>query len=524
MKTALVFAFVALFALASPAAAEPQRGGVLQMIIQPEPPTLISAFTTAGVVGVVSTKMLEGLLSYDLDMNPKPALAEAWKLSPDGRTISFNLRHGVRWHDGKDFTAADVKFSLEEVWKKLHSRGRTTFANVTSVDTPDPYTVILHLSEPNPSMFSAFSSYESQVLPKHIYEGTDILNNPANNAPVGTGPFKFGRWQKGNFIELERNPDYWDQGKPFLNKLVLRIIPDASARAAAMEAGEVQLAGFSPVPLNDVQRLSSQPAIAVETKGYEAFAPMFLFEFNLRRKPFDDKRVRQALAHAIDRDFIANRIWFGFAKAATGPVPSVLPKFYTSNVHLYPYDPKKAEQLLDAAGYKRGPDGKRFKFVHDYLPYGSDYQRTAEYVKQALGRIGVEVELRAQDFGAFVKRVYTDNDFDMTSNYFYCLPDPTLGVQRIYWSKSIQKGVAFGNAAGYADPEMDKVLERIQVENDATKRLELIHRLQQIAAEDLPVLDVLELRFFTLFNKTVQSHTTTSDGMYASFANVWLKP
>jgi len=514
--------FISLAAIPT-LAQEPTKGGTLTMVVQPEPPTLLSAINSAAPIGVVSTKILEGLLTYDFDMNPRPALAETWKVSPDGKTITFNLRQGVKWHDGKDFTSADVQFSVMKVWKELHPRGRSTFAKVTAVETPSPSVAIFKLAEPSPPLMVALNGYEGQILPRHLYEGTDIAQNPWNNKPIGTGPFVFKEWQKGNFIQLDRNPAYWDKGKPYLDRIVVRIIPDASARAAAFETGEVLLGGFSPVPLNDVKRLEATGKFEIETRGYEYFAPMFLMEFNLANTYLKDKRVRQAIAHAIDRDVVVKTIWFGFGKPAVSAVPSVLTQFHDPSVAKYPFDPKKAEQLLDEAGFKRGAGGKRFKLIHDFLPYGNDYQRTAEYVKQALGKVGIDVEIRSQDTAAFLKRVYTDNDFDLTINFLYAMPDPTIGVQRIYWSKNIKKGVPFSNASGYSNPEMDKVIERAQVEHDRKKRRELLNRMQQIAADDLPVLDLFEVRFFTLASKRVQNYTSSADGVYSSFSSVWLK-
>jgi peptide/nickel transport system substrate-binding protein len=133
------------------------------------------------------------------------------------------------------------------------------------------------------------------------------------------------------------------------------------------------------------------------------------------------------------------------------------------------------------------------------------------------------VEIRSQDTAAFLKRVYTDVDFDLTSNFFYALPDPTIGVQRIYWTKNIKKGVPFSNASGYSNPEMDQVIESAQVEHDRRKRKDLIVRLQTLAQEDLPVLDLFEVRFFTLANRRVQDHTSSAEGVYGSFASVWLR-
>ena len=231
--------------------------------------------------------------------------------------------------------------------------------------------------------------------------------------------------------------------------------------------------------------------------------------------------MRQALSHAINRDFILENIWFGFGMKATGPVPPTLKAFYTSDVPTYAYDPKKAEQLLDEAGYKRGADGVRFKLVHDYLPFGQDFVRTAEVLKQNFKAVGIDLEIRAQDTPAFLRRVYTDNDFDMTSNTLSALPDPTLGVQRVYWSKNIVKGVPFSNGSGYNNPEMDRVLEAAQSERDPAKRRELFVTMQKIAQTDLPVLDLFVMNFVTVYNKKLKNHTMQADG-YTNFADAYL--
>ena len=188
--------------------AEPRRGGTLTAIVQPEPPTLVSALNAGAPTGVVSTNIFDGLFSYDWDMGLKPALATRWEVAADGLALTFHLRPNVRWHDGQPFTAEDVKFSLEEIWRKIHPRGRATFANVEAVETPDPLTVVLRLKQPSPVILGALNAYESQILPKHLYAGGDALANPLNLKPVGTGPFRFKEWVRGEHIILERNPDY----------------------------------------------------------------------------------------------------------------------------------------------------------------------------------------------------------------------------------------------------------------------------------------------------------------------------
>jgi peptide/nickel transport system substrate-binding protein len=505
------------------ASAQPSSGGTLTIVQGAEPAVLVSGVNTSTFIGTVSTKIHEGLLDYDFDFKPRPALAESWNVSGDGKTYTFRLRRGVSWHDGKPFTSADVKFSLEEIWKKLHPRGRTTFAKVTAVDTPDANTVVVRLSDPTPMMLTALSSYESQVLPKHVYAGKDFTTHPALNAPVGTGPFVFKEWKKGEYIRLEKNPSYWDKGKPYLDAIVVRIIPDSAARAAAIEKGEVQLGVFNPVPLSDMKRLLALPHVKAETKGYEYFAPMYMMEVNLRHEVLKDKRVRQAMLHALDRKFIADNIWFGYAKPATGPIASSSPFYTREGVPQYPHDVARANKILDDAGFKRGAGNMRFKVSLTFPPVQPEIPRTAEYIKQALGRVGIDVELQNIDLATFIRQVYAW-DFALTQNYLYLLPDPTLGVQRLYVSSNIKKGTPFANAAGYENKDVDAAFTAAQTENDFAKRKELFARAQRIIQEDLPAFNLLELTFTTLFNAKLVNHTLGADGPYGSFKDTYLQP
>ena len=520
LSNLLVLTLVAVTAVAH---AQPRPGGTLVITQGAEPAALVSGVNTSTFIGTVSTKMHEGLLDYDFDLKPRAALAESWTVSPDGKTYTFKLRRGVTWHDGKPFTSADVKYSLEEIWKKLHPRGRTTFAKVTAVDTPDANTVILRLSDATPMMLAAFSSYESQVLPKHVYEGKDYTTNPALNAPIGTGPFVFKEWKKGEYIRLEKNPNYWDKGKPYLDAIIVRIIPDSAARAAAIEKGEVQLGVFNPVPLTDVKRLTALPNVKVETKGYEYFAPMYMMEVNLRHEHLKDKRVRQAMMHALDRKFIAENIWFGFAKPATGPIASSSPFYTTQNVPQYPYDVARANKILDDAGLKRGASNMRFKTTLTFPPIQPEIPRTAEYIKQALARVGIDVELQNIDLATFIRQVY-NWEFDLTQNYLYLLPDPTLGVQRLYISGNIKKGTPFANAAGYENKDVDAAFAAATIENDLARRKELFARVQRQIAEDLPGLNLMEMTFVTLYNTKLVNHTLGADGPYGSFKETYLNP
>lgn len=498
----------------------PKRGGVLTMLMSSEPHLLTSAFETSNTVGMASTKIFDGLVRFDKNLQPTPALAESWDISPDGKRIVFTLRKGVKWHDGADFTSADVAFSMMKVWKERHSRGKSTYANVVSVEEADAHTLIVNLSNPTPYMIGAMTSYESQVIPKHIYDGTDIATNPANLNPIGTGPFKFGEWQKGSHIILERNDEYWEDGKPYLDRLILRFIADTGSRSAAFEAGEADIGFFSPVEPHEVERISSLPNLDTVTNGYEAIAAMHLMELNMRRKEFQDIRVRQAMLHAIDREFIRDNIFFGIAKVATGPLPSTSP-LYEPDTAQYPYDPALANKLLDEAGYPRGADGFRFKMTHDPTPFLAAYLVTADYVKQALAEVGIDVQVRRQDLASQIKTIYTDINFDMSGHPLNSTFDPQVGVARLFWSKNIRPGVPFSNVTPYDDPAIDAAIEQSLVEVDPVKRKEQWSVVQKLAQEKLQILYLLEARYFTIFNTSVHDHTLGADAPFSSLAGAY---
>lgn len=189
----------------------------------------------------VASKVIEPLAEQSYDGNGlAPRLATAWHGSPDGRSVTFTLRPGVTWHDGRPFSSADVAFSALEVWKKLQNLGRVVFKDLEAVDTPDATTAVLRFAKPTPfQLIQNALPALTAVVPKHVYEGSDINANPANTRLIGTGPFRFVEHRPGQFYRLERNPNYWDSGKPYLDAIVYRVLPDPGAVAAAIEANQI---------------------------------------------------------------------------------------------------------------------------------------------------------------------------------------------------------------------------------------------------------------------------------------------
>lgn len=503
------------------ALATPQRGGTLTIHQFAEPPSLLTADNSSGPTKLVSSKIVEGLLTYDFKLAPQPHLAAAWTASADKRRFTFKLRQGVKWHDGHDFTAQDVAFSIRLV-AELKPTGRIVFKDLDAIETPDAHTVSLVFSQPNPAVLMLLSGVETPMLPKHIYQETkNYVGHPANQRPIGTGPYVFKQWVRGAYLELERNPNYWDAPRPYIDRLVFRNISDLSASAAALETGSVDIGYNNPVPINDLPRLRKLPHLGVETRGYESSGDWTTLLFNLENPYLRRLEVRQAIAHSIDPAFVRKVAWYGQGKTVHTPIGESLGVYHTEDVRIYPFDLAKAAALLDVAGLKPNAAGVRFTLTVDPLPSVESFRNVAQYIRQSLAKIGVSVSVRTQEFGAYIKRVYTDREFDIAYGWLITGPDPS-GIQKYYWSRNFKKGVPFSNAPGYQSAEMDRLLENAAAEPDEARRIALYRQAQQLIATDLPTLELLAPSLFTVFNQRVHNHTVDADGLQSHLSGVWL--
>ncbi|MFT4191554.1 MAG: ABC transporter substrate-binding protein [Comamonas sp.] len=497
-------------------------GSILEAVVHPEPPTLAFFINTSTPGRAVTSKIFDGLLDYGPDFKPRPQLAESVEASADGLTWTLKLRKNVFWHDGKPFSSADVKFSAEVIWKQYAPTARRIFQYLTKVEAPDAHTIVLTLSKPTPVIINALDVVAAPVLPRHLYEGTDIPNNPHNNNPVGTGPFVFKEWQRGSYIRLEKFGKYWQPGRPYLEGITWKIVPDVSGRANALETGAVQYGERNPVTFADADRLAKSDKLVVSTEGYNGFAGWLWLIPNLRHPIIGKLKVRQAILHAINRDVLVKTVWGGYAVPATGPVSSLLKTFYTPDTQQYPFDRKKAEALLDEAGYPKQADGWRFKLNHDFIPFGDDYRRTGEFVRQALRAVGIDVTLRALDLATWTKNVFADYNFELVSSWGVNWQDPQIGVEQHYWSKAESKGTPWFNASGYASPEADHLLEAAQTETDPGRRVAIYHDFQKLVQRDLGLLNLFEFRWFGVWDKRLRNVTDTFNHSQNNFARIWL--
>lgn len=473
-----------------------------------EPRNLNPAIVASNGVFFIASKVIEPLAeaSFEAEDGLAPRLAVAWEGSEDGLSATFRLREGVRWHDGAPFTSVDVAFSALKVWKPLQNLGRLVFANLDAVDTPDELTAIFRFSKPTPfQLVRNALPVVSGVVAKHVFENeADIAASPLNNRLVGTGPFRFVEHRPGEYYLLERNPDYWGAGEPRIDQIVFRVLPDRAAAAGALEAGEIHLAAFSQVPLTDLDRISKVEGIKVHTDGYEALTYQLGVEINHRRKELADLRVRQAIAHAIDRDFVVRTIFLGHAQASTGIVPRNAPEFYEPAVETYPFDADKANALLDAAGYARGADGVRFSLRLLPAPYFTETRQFGDYLRQALAAVGIDATVVNNDAAAHQKAVYTDHDFDLAVAPTVFRGDPAISTTILVRSGT-PAGVPFSNQGGYENAELDALIDRANETVDTAARTELFREFQRLVARDLPLISVAEWGFVTVASDKVRN-------------------
>ena len=476
------------------------RGGRLIVAADSEPANLNPAIIASNGVFFVASKVMEPLAeaSYDGRDGLAPRLATGWEGAADGRSISFSLRQGVSWHDGKPFTSADVAFSALEVWKKLGNLGRAVFRELEAVETPDAHTAVFRFAVPTPVQLirNALPALTS-VVPKHLFEGTDIMRNPANRALVGTGPFRFAENRPGEYTRLVRNASYWEAGRPFLDEIVYRVLPDRAAAANALEAEEIQLAAFSAVPLADLDRIARVPGLKVFSTGYEGLTYQLVVEINHRRKELSDLRVRRALAHAIDRDFVVRTIFRGFASVSQGPVPRNDRVFHAPEMAGYGFSPARANALLDEAGYLRASDGVRFRLRLLPAPFFNETRQFGDYLRQALAVVGIDAVIVANDTPAHLKAVYTDHAFDITVASPVYRGDPAISTTILFQS-GMPAGVPFANQYGYANAEVDALIKQAAGTIDDAERVRLYRAFQKQVTDDVALINVAEFSFISV--------------------------
>lgn len=501
--------------------AEPKSGGTLIMGTTQKARHLNPAVQSGIATAVPGTQIFATPLRFDENWKAQPYLAESWSTSEDGKSITLNLRKNATFHDGKPITSEDVAFSLETV--KQNHPFKSMFAPVVSVDTPDAHTAVLNFDKAHPAAFLAMSGALLPIIPKHVYgDGQNAKTHPANSKPVGSGPFKFVEFKQGEHIILEKYENYFIEGRPYLDKIIIKNYKDSTSATLAMDKGEINFLPFMSAT-RDIARLKKNKDLAVTNKGYEAVGPLNWLALNTSNPYLKDKRVRQAIGYSIDRNFIVNALHGGLSKLATGPVAPGSP-YYAADVNKFDLDLDKAKSLLDEAGFKAGEDGKRFSLKVDYIPGPSEMQKNvAEYLKPQLKKVGINVELRAApDFPTWAKRV-GGHDFDMSMDIVFNWGDPVIGVHRTYTCGNIRKGVIWSNTQSYCNEKVDGLLTMAASEQDQAKRISLYQDVQKIIVDDAPQIFLNTLPYHTAYSNKIGNAPLTIWGSMAPMDNVYIK-
>jgi peptide/nickel transport system substrate-binding protein len=374
----------------------PRYGGTFIEVISGDP-TSFAWWKFPTVEGSqLEDKVYDTLVYYRLK-EPRgyeivPALAESYEASADGTTFTLHLVRNAAWHDGVEFTSADVKFFIDKIVVPYHARYSTKYkAELESVETPDKYTVVVKFKHGN-SVFLLSEAVQMRIYPKHIYDDPkypDPLENPAIWNPMGTGAWKFKEYVSGDHITLVRNENYWKKDSrggdlPYLDKIILKIVTDPKQAILAFEKGEVDILNTNQVPLMDIERFQATPGVSVTMRGCESDSQILFLCFNLRPPhPTSNILVREALWHAINKTDIIEKAGWGFGNEANSPIHSsdifYNPKFDTNP---YPYDVAKANQLLDEAGYPRKEGGIRFKLNNVFTSVYAINSKVAEILRE----------------------------------------------------------------------------------------------------------------------------------------------
>ncbi|MGA1233582.1 MAG: ABC transporter substrate-binding protein, partial [Lutimaribacter sp.] len=461
---------------AAPVAAE----GTLVIASTQTPRHLNGAVQSGTATAVPSTQIFASLLRYDNGWEPQPYLAKSWETSADGLTVTFKLVDNATFHDGKPVTSEDVAFSIMTI--KENHPFQSMFAPVEAVETPDAHTAVFKLSKPHPALMLALSPALAPILPKHVYgDGQDPKSHPANSAPVGSGPFILTEFTPGEAVVMKKNPNFFLEGRPKLDEIIVRIVKDPSALLIAMENGDADLYPFM-AGSQEIRRLEKVDGLTITAEGYAGVGPINWLAFNTQSDKLKDVRVRQAIAYAVDRDFITKALHRGVSQVQRGPIIESSP-FFDASIAPYNVDLDKAKALMAEAGFADG-----MSLTIDYIPGPKEQQQSvAEYMKSQLKKIGIELEVRAApDFPTWAGRV-GGHDFELSMDVVFNWGDPVIGVHRTYLCDNIRKGVIWSNTQQYCNPKVDELLNAAAVELDQAKRAALYGEFQQIIGQDVPI-------------------------------------
>ena len=491
----------------------PVAGGTMVIGSTQVPRHLNGTVQSGLATAVPGTQLNASPLLFDENFNPQPYLAESWEVAEDGLSVTLNLVEGAVFHDGEPITSEDVRFSIETA--RDNHPFRTMFAPVTDVETPDDLTAIVNLSQPHPAILLAMSPGLLPIIPEHIFnDGQELASHPRNTEDfVGSGPFQLVEYDPASVIRMERFPDFFIPERPYLDEIIIQISPDPSTIVLGLEGGEIDLSTTLGSAANII-RVRDNDELVLTAEGHEAIGPVNWLEFNGEDPVLADVRVRQALALAVDREFLSDVIDQGTTfPVTTGIVPAS--PFHNPDIETYATDPDRARELLAEAGFGEG----ELSIQVDYIPPGQ--QATAEFVVQALQDVGVDAELNTSaDFPTWAGRV-SAGEHQMTVNQVWNWGDPVIGVHRTYLSSN-RVGAIWTNNTGYENAEVDSLFDAAGQALDRDERISLYADAQAIIADEVPIHFLSTSPFWQALSPRVQNPPVGIWGTMSPMLDVWL--
>ncbi len=467
---ALVLLAVVLFLPAGIRAQMPSRGGTLVVGMQSDLGQLDPHKSAATITYIALSPIFQTLVDLGPNLEIRPLLATSWSVSSDGLTWTFNLRHGVLFHNGRELNSRDVKFNIERILDpKTGARGRGQLSVVESIATPDQYTVQFKLKSP----FGVFpttlvTTFQAIVAPESFDRATNELKKP-----IGTGPFEFVEWRTNDRLVMKRFERYWEKGKPYLDEVILRPIPDETVRITALQTGDISLALDVPqARLKDLFASPSKDYVIRLVKNGAGYGVVVLMT---TRKPFDNVKVRQAVAYAMNKRELIEARFRGWGREANQVFPKGHPWYV--DVKDRPYDVDKARQLLVEAGY---PNGFRTTMT---IANAFSLDAIAPVFQAQMRRVGIEVELQVFDFPTWVKRA-DGRDFDITNTGFFPKVDPDDAYYRYLHTN----GAVWQLSGLLRNTELDRYLDEGRAESDPTKRLATYRKVVEIYNNEASML------------------------------------